>query len=479
MNRRLKAHSVDHRIPAHLRDLRAVAVAHFTREGLLLDANAGFARLISGPVPQDVRSAFLSPRFDVFAARRGHAEDGAVYSGIFTIGETSGAVFSLRGSIFDNGDHLALIAEPDIDQMEMSIRVLHGLTAEMAQAQRGAAREAAAGPDQDLATRERRLRIAVEAGGVGIWDWDVKAGIVEMDHASRLMLGLPSAEAHLLKDVLALVHPDDRAGLHAATSASVAAHLPYACRFRVGEAAACRWIMAVGTTYLENDDQTPRLSGLMFDVTGQQKQEEHQQLLLGELQHRMRNVLAVVKIMARKSITCDPAQMQTFFGRLDALARAQRLTSSTARAEATLPQVVRVALEPHLAGHKTNCIHISGPEINLSGPAIEALLLALHELATNATKYGALSTDGRVSVTWQGIKDKDGHPRVSLVWQEIGGPVVAAPPANTGFGTKLIEKAIENTGGTVIRDWRKTGLVTTLNIALHERESRPVNGAPT
>jgi PAS domain S-box-containing protein len=471
MNRPLTSGAINQQVPAALRDLIAVAAAHFTRDGTLLDANAGFRRLmpasVPGSAPCDLRNLFISPRFDSFAARRGNTEDGAVYSGILTLGESCGDVVALRGSIVDAGSHLALIAEHDVEQMEASLRVLHALTSEMADAQRMPAQDDADRHEQDRASRERRLRIAVEAGGVGIWDWDVETGIGEMDQATRRMLGLPSSDTFTLEDVLALVHPDDRAGLHAATSASVAGRRPYAYKFRTGRAGAYRWIMVVGTAYSEGEGESLRLSGLMLDVTGQQKQEEHHQLLLGELHHRMRNVVAVVKIMARKSITCDPAQMQAFFGRLDALARAHRLTSAATRTDTRLPEVVFVALEPHLGGEKADCIRISGPEIILPAPSIEALLLALHELATNAVKYGALSADGRVSVTWTRAEDDDGRSRVILVWRETGGPPVAAPPARTGFGTRLIEKAIESAGGTAVRDWRKSGLVVTLTIALH------------
>src|SRR5690606_32791492 len=160
------------------------------------------------------------------------------------------------------------------------------------------------------------------------------------------------------------------------------------------------------------------------------------EILIGELSHRVKNMLATVRPMAsqtsRQSASLD-AYETAFEGRLHALARAHDLLVEEEWAGADLGQLVHRTLEPH--GDR---VSLDGPKLSLRPQASTALVMILHELATNAAKYGALSNhDGRVRVTWQLEEDSAGRRQVRLRWIEIDGPEVREP-SRQGFGTRLI-----------------------------------------
>lgn len=156
------------------------------------------------------------------------------------------------------------------------------------------------------------------------------------------------------------------------------------------------------------------------------------ELVSQELKHRIGNLITVIQAMARKTFRdADAGRVANFTARLGALAAAQTVLIDSETKAATLSQVVRHALAPH-APHDGRFL-VSGPEIVLGGRQAHALTVALHELATNAAKYGALSTEGgAVEIAWA-LSDGE----LNFVWRERGGPPVS-PPTRTGFGTSLI-----------------------------------------
>ena len=189
------------------------------------------------------------------------------------------------------------------------------------------------------------------------------------------------------------------------------------------------------------------------DVTERKRAEELQQLLLGELSHRVKNTLAIIQAIARQSLRLEPdprAFVASFTGRLQALARAHDILVRGDMQRADLADLVReqVALGAH--DHR---IGWTGPRVVLgSGTALQ-LALVLHELATNARKHGALSTAaGRLGISWNCVATEDGKHELLLEWRESGaGPHKASGPP--GFGTLLIERSLEGDGGrTTIRD---------------------------
>jgi two-component sensor histidine kinase len=172
--------------------------------------------------------------------------------------------------------------------------------------------------------------------------------------------------------------------------------------------------------------------------------EDRQQLLLGELQHRVKNILAVVRSLANR--TAERAEdledfTAHFDGRLSAMGRTQNIVTRTAEGSVDLAELVHDELVGH-AAHYSDQVDVDGPEIKLRTKPAQTLSLAIHELTTNAVKYGALSTpSGHIRVSWR-IVAAAGNPRLAFEWVETGVPVIDQEPARNGFGRELIERGL-------------------------------------
>jgi two-component sensor histidine kinase len=182
--------------------------------------------------------------------------------------------------------------------------------------------------------------------------------------------------------------------------------------------------------------------------------------VVNELNHRVKNSLAVVQSLAvqtiRRGSDADLA-LEAFVGRLQTLARAHDLLTDAGWEGADLRRLIERSLEPLAGPHRYRC---SGPEVVLPSETAVSLAMVLHELATNALKYGALSvTTGHVSLDWQVREDE-----LSLTWAEVGGPTVS-PPVRRGFGTRLIAKALTGSRSSAA-DFAPSGLRWTCVIAL-------------
>jgi two-component sensor histidine kinase len=182
-----------------------------------------------------------------------------------------------------------------------------------------------------------------------------------------------------------------------------------------------------------------------YDVTDQVRADEQQRILINELNHRVKNTLAIVQSLAMqsfKSISGGPEAYKVFNRRLDALAAAHSLLTERKWEAARLFEVVTSAMDATV-GAQSNRWTMSGTDSDLGPQTAVALAMLIHQLATNAIKYGALATDfGTVDITT--TMDMSGsEPMMRLVWREQGGPEVV-PPTRTGFGTKLIRRGIAN-----------------------------------
>ena len=197
------------------------------------------------------------------------------------------------------------------------------------------------------------------------------------------------------------------------------------------------------------------------DITERKQAEELTNLLAREVDHRANNLLAVAQAMVRLSKGATVKDLQeTIMGRIDALARAHSLIAETGWRGADLEQLVERELKPYASATGANTA-ISGAQVHLTGAMAQAIAIALHELATNAAKYGAFSTDtGRVEVNWSLTPEGE----LLLSWTEHGGPTVA-PPIGQGFGTALIEQsARRQLRGEVDVRWRPGGLACEFRI---------------
>lgn len=200
--------------------------------------------------------------------------------------------------------------------------------------------------------------------------------------------------------------------------------------------------------------------GIGIDITDRKRSEEQREMLLAELSHRVKNLLAVLQALASQTGQSSGSieEFRTGFeGRLRALARAHGLLFEGRWQGADLKSLVEQTLDPH-RGDRLEAIQVEGPPVRLSPKQGLALGLALHELATNSAKYGALSTGaGGIRVIWT-MEDREGERHVRLDWQELGGPEVR-PPTEQGFGTTLIERTFEyELGGSAELLFAATGL---------------------
>ncbi|PHR20905.1 MAG: hypothetical protein COA41_04420 [Sphingopyxis sp.] len=189
---------------------------------------------------------------------------------------------------------------------------------------------------------------------------------------------------------------------------------------------------------------------VLEDITTEKEHQQHLDILAGELQHRVKNTLAMVQAIARMSLPEDTAGKEAFLSRILALSRSHDLLLADNWSGSGISDLVELATHP-FGGTESGRINVSGPPCRLSSRTSLALSMAINELCTNAMKYGALSVDeGTVNIRWN-FNPADDRSQLKFIWQEIGGPEVS-PPERKGFGTTLIERALasELTGETAV-----------------------------
>ena len=315
------------------------------------------------------------------------------------------------------------------------------------------------------ASRER-LDLAVAAHAVGIFDWDLPSGAAtwtgEMEDIFGLARGTFEGRA---ADFQRRVIPEDLARIEAETAAALSAgedvlNFEFRIRREDGE---IRWIEGAARFIFAPDGQPVRIVGTNVDITERKAAELHQRLLVNELNHRVKNTLAIVQAIAWQSFRsggmAKPAR-EAFEGRLAALAAAHDVLTKENWEASSIAQMVSSAVAPHDPGGGR--ITARGPHVSLEPKTAVALALAVHELATNAVKHGALSTlAGRVDVGWS---VDDGLLR--FTWRESGGPRVC-PPTARGFGARLLEHGLaEELDGAVRLEFRPEGVVCAVEARL-------------
>jgi two-component system, chemotaxis family, CheB/CheR fusion protein len=206
-------------------------------------------------------------------------------------------------------------------------------------------------------------------------------------------------------------------------------------------------------------------SKIARDITERHRAQELQKLLVNEIQHRIKNTLATVQAIAIQTLRSSPKECDAFVARLHALAGVHDLLRDDNWHQAALRDLVGKALDAFQDKRRERLV-IDGPGgIFLDAQKSSLLVMALHELATNAAKYGALSSEtGQVRVAWQ-ISADGAAKSVRLSWQESGGPPVNRPKQK-GFGSRLIERALQNQLGQARLDFHPDGLACTIDIAL-------------
>jgi two-component sensor histidine kinase len=202
------------------------------------------------------------------------------------------------------------------------------------------------------------------------------------------------------------------------------------------------------------------------DVTSEHMAREALHLINEELKHRVKNTLTVLGAVATQTFrdASSKADLEKYQGRLAAFGRAHDLLTAANWAAAPLPDVISTALVPYRTGDSR--FAVSGPALIVKSRQALALSLAIHELATNALKYGALTVaGGHVSITWAS-EDREGEPKFVFVWQEFAGPPVSEPAA-VGFGSRLISRVLQDDfGGAVEVSYESSGLICRLTAPL-------------
>jgi PAS domain S-box-containing protein len=326
--------------------------------------------------------------------------------------------------------------------------------------------------EADLRLREAELSRVQEIGGVAGFHISVSPSLVSRRSPEYLRLhGLSDRNAiETHEDWLRRVHPDDRdvADRTLRHALSDPACLLYEGEYRIVRPndRQTRWIYARAHIERDDDGQATRLIGAPIDITERKKSERQQELLMAELDHRVKNVLTVVQAFAQQSFE-DPqeAAAQRFIGRLTALSQTHTLLAESRWEGARLDRLLERVFDPFGALLHPR-ISYSGPEVQLEPKAAQGLALAFHELLTNACKYGALANNrGRVAVRWTVI-GQDRGDQLSIVWRETGGPAVEEAPRRTGFGSRLIALTALDLGGIAEMQFDRGGLEVTFKLPL-------------
>jgi PAS domain S-box-containing protein len=306
--------------------------------------------------------------------------------------------------------------------------------------------------DVALKESEARLQEALMAGQVVAFTWDPRTCLSQRSDNALQILGfeLQAGTDQRRNEFLARVHPEDRASFAAQVKGLRPESPSYSASFRYirpdGQEV---WLEEAGKAEFDGDGRYLRLKGLTRDVTERKRAEERQRLLIRELDHRVKNALASVATVAQRTREGSGSMdefLQVFDGRIQSMANAQALLSRSHWQGVSLADLVHNELAPCVGEGNAS---VEGPEVLLSPQATQPIAIVLHELVTNASKYGALTTPhGRVSVRWD-LGDHHAQKRLLLEWIETGGPPVVVP-SQVGYGTRTIRNLIAyELGGTV------------------------------
>ena len=308
----------------------------------------------------------------------------------------------------------------------------------------------------------QRLRLAIDAGRMAVWQVDAERGVTPSPELNR-MLGFPEEARPTIREFARLNLPGELERVREMAQAAQARgeryfEAEYRIRRTDGE---IRWLLVRAELIPEPDGQARGAIGVVMDITGRKDDEERLKLLAGEVDHRANNLLTVVQgtVQLSQAETTE-ALKAVLIGRIAALGRAHQLLSEARWEGADLRRLVQEELLAFSLGEAARVV-MDGPDVALTPPAAQALAMALHELATNAAKYGALSVPaGKVSVTWA----RRAHGALAIRWAESGGPLVAKP-SRKGLGTAMLARALSGPlGGKTKLDWRPKGLVCDLEL---------------
>lgn len=312
--------------------------------------------------------------------------------------------------------------------------------------------------DLEIKENERRLNIALNAARLGVWDLDPAAKTSERSLRHDEIFGYPEGKKIWSQDdFVDHISPDYREEMVAEIETALNQKKPWNFVTQIKTAdGQLKWVSVHGEPILDRAGHVDRLIGTIEDITARKEAETHRDLLVRELNHRVKNSLATIQAIAKQTMrsAVDMQAFETSFNaRLRAISAAHDILMTDSTARADINALIRKQVRPYAPSEDQ--LDIADEPVILGAESAHGLGLVLHELATNAAKYGALSKEGgrveiRTSVT--------GGNQVSLDWRETGGPTVSEP-TQTGFGSRLIKQSIEySLGGSVSVIYKKEGV---------------------
>lgn len=322
-------------------------------------------------------------------------------------------------------------------------------------------------------SEHHRLELALRAAGLGEFHWDIENSKLLVSARVSAVTGLPEGETVDQADALLerYVHPGDVAAFRAARTKVLRSGETFDTRLRIIRPTddCTIWLRLAGIIARDASGNALRVTGIVEDVSEGHAEEERRLHLMAELDHRVKNLLATVQALAQqtaKRTTSLDAFLQNFNGRLKAMASANELLTAARWRGAAIGHLAAAELSAIAPGQAT----WEGPELFLTPRGANALSLALHELAVNAVKFGALSQGGgQVSLRW--ARRPEGG--FELTWTESGGPSVTVP-LRRGFGATLLEQVTgRELNGDVHVDYRPAGVIVRMRAGPQAMAERP------
>lgn len=303
-----------------------------------------------------------------------------------------------------------------------------------------------------LAERNMQFALAEKSALVGSYSYDLDTKVVRVSEGYAALHGLPERTPITTGDQWrAQTHPEDLVRVEKMWAQSFRdRRSEYAMEYRIVRDGKVRWIHSHSIISFGRNGRAKQVVGVNIDVTERKRAEERQRLLVAELDHRVKNALATVTAIATH--TLDGSRSMEHFvaslhGRIRSMASSHELLSRRRWEGMPLLELVQGELAPYMRDDNTE---IDGPEVLLRAEAGQSMAFVLHELTTNAAKYGALSKpEGRVSVRWHWSASGAARERLVIEWQETGTPAIKPNPPRSGYGTSVIRQLIPHElGGT-------------------------------
>jgi PAS domain S-box-containing protein len=290
-----------------------------------------------------------------------------------------------------------------------------------------------------------RHRLALAAADMGDWRWDATSDLMSFSERALEIFGFAKGEAVTRTRLRGCCNPDDLAKAEATIDDAARGRTRYRVEYRYTRPhdGVTRWLLTMGYATSRPDGTLAGITGVVLDVTERKRTEERQELLIRELHHRVKNTLATVQAIVGATARSTPSPEDfaaAFTGRVISLAKTHDLLTEGAWQTASLQAMLERELKPYDDPARPR-ITLEGPPVELATEEAVPLGMAIHELTTNAAKYGALSRPGgKLVVTWTLEPASDGAP-LRLAWIERGGPP-ASPPRKFGFGSRLLNRVL-------------------------------------